>query len=436
MDQAAILDLKKIISDNTNILLVLPNLVNTDLISASSTFYNFLNKTLKKHVFIASSEAIPENLDHILDMYGIEQKEIIKEIKPLQYVINIPHKDKDLEINVEKGDTETNILMLPKNEELDVNKITVNAVGTRFNLIVLVGVRKLEEIGDLYKSSKREFDRAKLISIGSDFIVDYTNENLYSEEYSTVSESISQIIEGFGAHLDQISKDVLFEGIIKGTDGLHRVKSSKAFDTIIKFVPEEQFPSRLSNLVYKLNSSELELKRKIFNNLVIKENVVYSSLNDKDLGNINPDIFNGMDYLPFDLVEGVDTYLLSYYDGKTYKTLIYSSKLDEILGKLKSNDFQISRSTTLIQVISDKKVENIVNLLSGNLFDSSNTKPEPQQSSEVEKTEEKQGNKAAEPVQSSTPLETPSIATADMNNPLFTQANSNNPSNTPFEKAK
>ena len=386
MDQNKILNFKKILSEKSNILILLPQLTNTDTISAATTFFHFVTTSLKKNALIASINPIPQRFAHLLTLFGIEEKYLVSEINPLQYVIDIKDTEKDMEIGINRGDNNVEIVLIPKLKTIDLSKINLKTVGINFDLFVSFNINTLEDLGTIYTKSQHLFEKITHVSIGGNF-APAAAESIFNEKFSTASESLYAVLEGFGATLDQPSRDVLFEGIACGTDGLHRVQSKNATQTTLDLCSDANYAEKLSSIYYSYSPEGLELRKKIFANLNQEKNIVFSHITASDLVELGiKDVqLDGMDFLPFDIVDQVDTYILSYEHTGKNKVLIETADKNAF-EKLKSQQFDVSRSSSLICVLTDKSTNAVINAMTGTvqLFDeekipaSSNATQEPQ----------------------------------------------------------
>ncbi|MEI7603857.1 MAG: hypothetical protein WCJ19_02455 [bacterium] len=366
MDQALISNFKKTIADSSSILIVLPEAINTDTIAAASTFFHFVTTSLRKNALIACSSRIPVRFSHILGAYGIEEKQIVSEIKPLQYFITIKNTEKDLDIAVNRKEGEIEIVMMPKINEIDFSKISLNTVGTKFDLFVVFNAKTLEDLGSIYNSSKNVFEKIKTVSITSNSAVNYISDSLFDNRHSTASETVYSIITGFGATLDQTAKDVLFEGIVEGTDGLHKTVSKNSVQTTLDLTSDQVFSDKFKDLFYGYSPEGLNLRKKIFSNIVQKNNIVYSILSSSDLEELHIEGYQleGMDYLPFGIVDQVDTYILAYDLNGNKRIIIEAENSDELYSKLKGQ-FKTTRSSTLITITTESGIDSVLNAITG-----------------------------------------------------------------------
>lgn len=399
MDQSIIFNFKKTISENKNFLIIIPDLANTDAVAAATVLYSFLTNTLKKNALIASSNKIPVRFTHILTAMNIEEKQIVSEIQPLQYAITIKDTEKDLELNVNRKDDEVEIVLTPKISEIDLSKITLSTIGVKFDLIITLNVETLEDLGQIYLNNTNLFENTKVAAVNGYIESAFAKENIANVKYTTVSETIYEILKGFGANIDSVSKDVLFEGITEGTDGLHKVRSKHAAQVTLDLSDDANFSQKLQDMYYTYSNEGLELRKKIFSNIKYSQGICHSTLTKNDLSElgIQGHQLDGIDFLPFDIVENIQTYALCYeYDGKN-KILIESEDSKNIFNLLKTQDLEVSRSMNIISVISDNSAEEIIKIINGqtNLFDTEEvTQPDKEEtvpeSLETPKTETSQ----------------------------------------------
>lgn len=390
MDQANVLNFKKRLSESNNILIVLPEFVNTDTISAASVLYSFITSTLKKKTIIGASAGVPERFGHILEICGVNEEHIISEIRPLQYVVKVNNTENDLEIAVDRQGNNVDIIMIPKKTEIDLGNISLTTIGHKFDMFIFINVIDPIDAGSLYSKNKDLYkkDNSIVITTGKRFFDNL--EVLYSKENNTVSENIYQILEIFGVSLNHAMKEVLFEGMVLGTDGLHRMNTFKTLELLPKLTQQSELQSKFNELFYSYSLEGLDLRKKIYGNLRNKENLIYSELTEEDLNNlgIKGEQLDGIDFLPFGIVEDFDTYMMAYsYKGK--KKFLIESKNNEVYYNKLRNIYKIIRSNNIISFETNDSAEEVVNKLIGNIGNSNLEKnvSNAAQSSTVQNTE-------------------------------------------------
>ena len=373
MDQTQLQEFKKALSLCTNILILLPQYVNTDTAAASTSLYNFLSQVMKKNVFLASSNKIPVKFSSFLDTFAIEEKAHITEIKPLQYVITVKDTEEDLELAVNRKDNNIEIIMVPKVAEIDMSKVTVKTSGTKFDLFITINTESQEELGSIYTESIDIFKNTKIVAINNFNSSPYAEIVLSDQSCSTSSEIIFEFLQSFDSILDDNIKSTLFEGITAGTDGLHKYNSTATLERIIKLLNNRSLKDKLNDLFYSYSHEGLEVRKRIFSNLQKKNNVSYSILSERDLteAGITSSQLEGIDFLPFNFEDDVDAFMLSYPFNNQNKILIESKNFLEIYTKLKDENLNVTRSSSLVCVVTSSTIEEIIMIISST---SQNTK--------------------------------------------------------------
>ncbi len=162
-DQNLIKDAKEEVNSAKSIAILLPPDPSTDIVAAGLGLYLSLAQTGKQVQIGCGSQIRVENAD----LFGVDK--IKNSIGNQNLVISFDFKEEDLK-KVDYDVDENGKFMLliqpqPGCEAPDTSTINYSYSGASADLVFVLGVNSLEELGKLYADEKTFLDKAKIVSL-------------------------------------------------------------------------------------------------------------------------------------------------------------------------------------------------------------------------------------------------------------------------------
>lgn len=277
------------INKSETILVCIGKNPNGDALGAALGFYLALKKIGKK-ADIVSPTAILDKFMFLPSLNTITHK--IEGTRDYILSVNI-NKEKLQQLRYEVENNKLRIFITAKNGELDEKSIAFESSKFRYDLIIVLGVTDLENLGSVYDDNPELFYEAPLVNI------DHHPSNEYFGKINLVdvtASSTSEIVHGL---ISTIKEDViddkmatnLLSGIISETDSFQNKNTTpKAFLAAASLIGKGANKQEIIRYLYKTKSiSTLKLMGKIMSNL--KYNSQYklgwSAISKEDMEKIN-----------------------------------------------------------------------------------------------------------------------------------------------------
>lgn len=153
---------KELIDQHNNIAIVFNKSANSDSFSAGCGLYESL-KVLDKKVSIIYAGNIPEGCEDT-----IEKSAILKNVAERELHVSIDYSQTPA-ARVHYS-TENDVLHLkvkPIDKNFNLDRVTSKIIGFNFDLVIALGIRDLEDIGNVYTELKDSFLMSKIINISN-----------------------------------------------------------------------------------------------------------------------------------------------------------------------------------------------------------------------------------------------------------------------------
>lgn len=152
--------MRKLIKEAENIAVIPSKISGADAFTAGVGLYYML-KDLEKPVSLIYSGKFPDEAKDI-----IPKDEVFSEVSHRELVIEVDYAGTNADKVHYK--TENNVLQFrlgPVPKDFDRSKITSQIKSFDFDLIFVLGVQHLRDLGGIYEQMKEEFDSAKVVNI-------------------------------------------------------------------------------------------------------------------------------------------------------------------------------------------------------------------------------------------------------------------------------
>jgi nanoRNase/pAp phosphatase (c-di-AMP/oligoRNAs hydrolase) len=325
----------KLLADKSDkILLVFPYFINADSCAALGLIHKYFKETLQKEVDIASSRTIPERFNAILKQSGIKRENIITEIEPISYVINVADALKDnVDVKWNRKDTNLQIVLTPENQAIDFGKVSYSRDGGIYDLVITLNISGLTDLADIYTKSEKQFSKYDIVVLN--YRLRTINEAklfLSERNVSTTTEVVLSLLTELEAPIEKDEAELILHGII-GTNGLNgKYKNNvETLKTVTRLAQKFDFDinSIVTQYFTSLSREEIRLYERMFRNLNFDDTkgIAYSFLvaNDFAQTGTKPSQLDGMTNLPFNLNESMDLAFLAYQNGENFEIIIQSN---------------------------------------------------------------------------------------------------------------
>ncbi len=224
MDNDQLNQTLKQIQNAKNILIIAGDAERTDAIVAGLALHQFLDKHEKQSMMV-SAGSVPKKLKLFPQIEQLKPATAINK----NLLIQISTKDKQVdELRYQKTDESLGIFLSAKEGEFAAADVSIRDAVYAFDLVVLLGVSNLQNLGKLYEKQAQLFFELPLINI--DYRVEnenYGQANLVSLTSCGVSEIIFDLINAWDpVSIDQQAATLLLSGIIMQTNSFQTAKAS------------------------------------------------------------------------------------------------------------------------------------------------------------------------------------------------------------------
>jgi hypothetical protein len=128
------------------------------------------------------------------------------------------HVDK-VSYNLENGELQLVISPKPEAPDLDHHKLKIVSGMSKTDLIILMNVNQLADLGKIYDDARDHFQSTTLISVSHHPTQEnYTLHQFHDREASSLSEVVTHLIDSLGLSLNNDAASNLLVGLEKSTD--------------------------------------------------------------------------------------------------------------------------------------------------------------------------------------------------------------------------
>jgi len=272
------------IRKSNKILIILPQNILADGLSAALGLRLFLNK-LQKDVLVVSSGQAPENLKFLPGADALKNQ--ISAGKSLVVTVDTTVKKLE-EISYQTTEAKAQIYLKAKGEEFAAQDLSFSTEKFPVDLIFVLGAKSLEDLGKLYEDNTDLFFETPKINIDNHADNEYFGQlNLVDITVSSVAEILAEVLQKYEEQLvDQDIATCLLLGIIFSTRSFQHVQTTpKAFLKASELVALGARQQEIIKNIYKTKSLPL-LKlwgRALARMKILEvEKIVYSVLNLAD----------------------------------------------------------------------------------------------------------------------------------------------------------
>lgn len=207
-------ELGSLLTPAQTILITIPKNPNFDQAAACLALFLSLQKT-GKQVSVLSSEEMTVGFSHLVGVDKIGSK-----LDGQDLVVSLPMEKVEKVTSSDEGGR-LNLVIRAKPGSLPIKKEEIVFSSTRptVDLILAIGVDKLENLGKIYQENKNLFEENPLVNIGPNFL---------NPQASSCSEVVADLIQNLGLPVDEDIGGNLLLGLREATDNFQNPTTTAA----------------------------------------------------------------------------------------------------------------------------------------------------------------------------------------------------------------
>jgi hypothetical protein len=224
MAQPDVSQLRTLLDTARHISLLLPQKPDFDVVAASLGLKLSLESAGKQTRVVCSDSMVVE----FNRLVGIDS--VVTSLGSRNLVISFPGQtdlvDK-VSYNLEQG--ELQLVITPKNptKTLDHTRLKITPASGKTDLILLVGVNQISDLGPVYEEAKNHFQTTTVVSVHNQAPKEnITTNQIHDYDASSISELATHLIDALGLTLSEDSASNLLLGLEKATKNFQHHKVS------------------------------------------------------------------------------------------------------------------------------------------------------------------------------------------------------------------
>ena len=203
---------------------------------AIHTIATSLKSDLNKEVHIGISKNPSDKFTNILPMKGIK---IINKLSPKKYLLEFRgQKNKVKNIQWNQENDKLNFYLTMGQGEFNSSDHSIKITGSDYQMVIMVGVNNLSELGAIFQEGKEVMKSAEIISVGGKI----KDEPLkigeeIDEKHSSISEDTYFFMQKFNLKINANRATNLLAGIFSATDNFNKnLRDPKTFITCAELI--------------------------------------------------------------------------------------------------------------------------------------------------------------------------------------------------------
>ncbi|MCA9307986.1 MAG: hypothetical protein R3B92_02440 [Patescibacteria group bacterium] len=160
MEQSTTKNIEEIIATATRIALIPSKISGADAFTAGVGLFNMLEEKGKNVTFIYKGE-IPEGTEGLL-----EQSKIMSKVDHRDLIISIDFTGTEAEkVKYQTIGNKLEFRVGPFYKDFDRSRISFDMASFDFDVVIVLGLQRLEDLGSIYTHLNAEFNKAQIINI-------------------------------------------------------------------------------------------------------------------------------------------------------------------------------------------------------------------------------------------------------------------------------
>lgn len=302
---------EKLIKSN-HVLLIAPAILDLSTICSIGLMHYLLkSKNIKVDLAYAGKHSISKYAD-IFELSGINITNLLTKIDPIFYNIIIPNIT-DVNLNWFVNNGNLNVRIVSENKPIDFNSISFNKSGGLYDLVILLNIYRLEDVGEIFTNNPDRLRKFEIISLGNELKKDgYTIHNfLINQDQLSLNTYLIKNLLDSGLYLEENILKISIIGLAwelfyLNIDNIETIQLLSNLLNSYKF----SYQSYIQKYFSYSDANTFKLKEILLKNIKLDNNrkIAYSVISTKDLVGINIDPLN------FDFVFFLNLNLSPIYD--------------------------------------------------------------------------------------------------------------------------
>lgn len=325
------------------VLIVLPNFLNHDASTSIGLIYKTLKDNLKKEVDLAASKKPGQTQMQVLKDFGIDEKAILTELKPISYTISLRDAKDDIGVEWKKDKDILNFILTPKVIDIDFTKVSFGKQGSRYDLVITFNTPQLEDLGEIYSKHKTLFQKYNFLTIGNiEGQYSYSKNKVVNKDAYALCMQTHELANTFGFKPNNQQNNRISQGVIYNSRGFNYLQK---YLTDAKFAEITKSNSIDLSKVYKeayyaKNPNEHKLLQTLLKNIKTNQEkgIIYSHLSASDISQsgANPNTLSEMTHVPFNIPSKFRYAVLAFENNGKVTVMVEENTNQSIYPTIKS----------------------------------------------------------------------------------------------------
>jgi hypothetical protein len=180
-----------------------------------------IKQDLQKKVEFASESELPKNFQEAVPFPDIKK---MTTLPPKSFILEFKNQDNKVR-NIQWNQNQDKISLYVTMEQGNLNpqNLDVQITGADYDLIILVGVNSLEELGNLYLGSKLLFEETRMTVLSRKAVIKLPQAKVTDgSRVASISELIFNYLEGNGVKLSPERATRILAGIFSATENFRK----------------------------------------------------------------------------------------------------------------------------------------------------------------------------------------------------------------------
>lgn len=210
---------------------------------------------LNKPVELASEAELPKTFQEAVPMPEIKK---MTSLPPKSFILEFKNQDNKVKnIQWNQSADKISLYVTMQQGNLKHENMNVQVTGADHDLIIIVGVNTLEELGALYANSKNIFDEARvqLFSLKPGFKLPQLK-TAEADKVSSISEQVFAYLDANGVKLTNVRASRLLSGLFSATDNFKKnVRDARTYEVAARLTRLGATNEAGSNISGKVKSA-------------------------------------------------------------------------------------------------------------------------------------------------------------------------------------
>ena len=364
--------MKELLNKAKKILITTSQDADFDQLDACICLAHSINKKGKK---VSLSIPTDKYAKRVFELFPTENLKLIQKDDPDSFILSLPKNDaivKDVKWKEEKGNIE--IFITTEKGSIPTDHVTLQPHRTLFDLVIVVGIENLEDIGTFYMKNRPLFSKNKVQSIANT-PNDFAGQNFVKNCISSSANVFEFLLEN-NPEIDEKYSTDLLAGFLWKTNGLKYDSKGTTGELLKNFIENQaDFQIATKKAFQNIDLADIRMITTILKGMTVKNSTIaYASLKNVKSKGLNPERVTTYDwfvldgfreietfFVLFEMPEGVLGYLINKNSRRDARELTstYKTTGSKFVARFKSSDSLDTTQQNLLQEIDDIKSSDI-----------------------------------------------------------------------------